>query len=332
MPLLYCSPEAEVFRKRLDTVIFDMDGVLLDITGSIRAVNCLAVPFYLREVLGWKSSDAILTSADIEMFKHVGGFNDDWDLTHALTLLYLTKGLTSRIKDADELNTISPTLAEYADSIPNLRVESPGAGAKDKGIFPAERLCFELLSGAQREELAPLYSKDIIRQVYQELLAGDQCQRLYGFDAQYYHGRGFVYQDKCLLDHSLMPKGKKIGMQTGRTYEEAVIGREICKLEAVLRDEVCITKRDGFHKPEPGGLIKLAERLGAQTGGIYIGDTLDDLRTVRNLNHTGKALEFIGALVLTGPAGKTNEPLFREAGADLIADDVNDILKWINQG
>ena len=70
--MLYTTPHADQARPEIDAVVFDMDGVLLDITGSIRVVNCLAVPFYLREVLGWPAHDDLLTSADIEMFKHAG--------------------------------------------------------------------------------------------------------------------------------------------------------------------------------------------------------------------------------------------------------------------
>ena len=51
--MIYATPHAQAQRDALDAVIFDMDGVLLDITQSIRVVNCLAVPYYLRTVLGW---------------------------------------------------------------------------------------------------------------------------------------------------------------------------------------------------------------------------------------------------------------------------------------
>ena len=33
--------------------------------------------------------------------------------------------------------------------------------------------------------------------------------------------------------------------------------------------------------------------------------------------------------MLTGPAGAANEPLFRNAGADIVADDVNTVLDWL---
>jgi HAD superfamily phosphatase len=320
---LILTPRAAEMKPLIDTVVFDMDGVLLDISGSIRVVNILAPAFYLREVLGWSASDEILTSADIEAYKHAGKFNDDWDLTYAITLLYLVKGVRDGSTDGDGLNKVSPTHVEFAGML----------AARGGGPVVAEELLLSPLPGENIDfdDVRALYNKAEIKRVFQEMLAGDLCPRMYGFAAQLYHGRGYIYNDRCLLDHALLPHSKKIGMQTGRTYEEAVIGREFCQLEAILPDNLCVTKRDGFHKPEPGGLELLASRLGTSAGGIYIGDTLDDMRTVRNLNALGATPPFLAALVLTGPAGASNEALFRREGADLIAADVNEVLQWINE-
>ena len=147
--MLNITPHAEQVRPDIDAVIFDMDGVLLDITGSIRVVNCLAVPFFLREVLGWPASDDLLTSADIELFKHAGGFNDDWDLTYALVLHYLVKGHEHPDDNPATLNVLPPKLPRYAAKI------------KERGgwLRAAEELCFEGLSRQDQDEIEGLYQK-----------------------------------------------------------------------------------------------------------------------------------------------------------------------------
>ena len=316
--MLHITPQAEQVRPDIDAVIFDMDGVLLDITGSIRVVNCLAVPFFLREVLGWPAPDDLITSADIELFKHAGGFNDDWDLTYALVLHYLRKGREHPDDNPATLNVLPPKLARYAAQI------------KERGgwLRAAEQICFEGLSRQDQDEIEGLYQKQRIKQVFQELMAGEHCERLYGFAPQLYHGRGWINQDKVLLDLGKVPVGKKLGVQTGRTHEEARFGMEFTKLNALIPETLVVTKRDGFHKPEPGGLARLAERLGFRSA-VYIGDTLDDLRTVRHFNAVHSDVKFLAAQVLTGPAGAANESLFRNAGADLIAPDVNAVLDWL---
>jgi HAD superfamily phosphatase len=291
---------------------------LLDITASIRVVNCLAVPFYLREILGWPASDDMLTSADIELFKHAGGFNDDWDLTDALVLHYLVKGREHPDDNPTTLNVLPPTLRRYTALI----AEHGG------GLRAAEKICFEGLSRQDQDGIESLYHKARIRQVFQELLGGEHCERLYGFAPTFYHGPGWINQDRVLLDLAKVPTDKLLGVQTGRTRPEAEFGMEFTGLDTRIAAQFVVTKDNGFQKPNPDGLLALAQRLGF-TQALYIGDTLDDLRTVKNFNAQSSEVKFLSAQVLTGPAGAANEQLFRRSGADIVASDVNAVLDWL---
>lgn len=314
----FTTPHAEQVRSEIDAVIFDMDGVLLDISGSIRVVNCLSVPFYLREVLRWPAPDNLLTSADIELFKNAGGFNDDWDLTYALVLHYLVKGHEHPDDNPTTLNVLPPSLRRYAAQI------------KEHGgwLRAAEQICFEGLSRQDQDAIEGQYHKARIRQVFQELMGGEHCERLYGFAPEYFHGPGWINKDHVLLDLAKVPANRKLGVQTGRTIPEAEFGMEMIGLDALIPAQHVVTKDDGFQKPNPDGLLALAERL-KFSHAVYIGDTMDDLRTVRNFNAASPTVKFLAAQVLTGPAGAASEPLFRNAGADLIAPDVNAVLDWL---
>ena len=314
----YVSPEMEIIRPQIDAVVFDMDGVLLDISRSIRVVNCLAVPFYLREVLHWPAPDDLLTSADIERFKHAGGFNDDWDLTYALVLHYIAKGHENPDATPETLNVIQPNLTRYAGQI-----KERGGGLK-----AAEAIYLSHLSDSDRLAVETHYRKKVIRQCFEELLAGEYTERLYGRAPEWYHGRGYVNNDLPLLDLGRVPHTHKLGVQTGRTWEEAWLGMEFTRLHGLIPDEHVVTKRDKFHKPQPGGLALLADKL-QFTNAIYIGDTLDDLRTVRNFNKLGRKETFWAALVLTGPAGDANAKMFRRAEPDALMANVNDVLDWL---
>ena len=317
----YTTPSAEMHRADIDAIIFDMDGVLLDITDSIRVIACLAVPYYLRTVLGWPAPDDLVTSQDIEMFKNAGGFNDDIDLVQALVLHYIAKGHEHPMAAPDTLNVIQPKLNRYAARI------------ADRGgwLRAAENIAFENLSAEDRLAVETDYRKPLIKQVFLEMFAGDLSERLYGAPATLYTGPGYIYKDKPLLDLAKLPPGIPLGLQTGRTREEAQVGLELCGLAGHIPDDHIITKNSGFPKPLPGGLRLLAKRMGFRTA-VYIGDTRDDLRTVQAFNADraeGDAV-FLSAQVLTGPLGKTNEKMFRQSGADIVANDVNDVLDWVS--
>ena len=118
-------------------------------------------------------------------------------------------------------------------------------------------------------------------------------------------------------------------MQTGRSQAEAQVGLKLCGLAGRIADDHLVTKINGFPKPLPGGLRLLAKRMGFRTA-VYIGDTRDDLRTVQafNADRAESDAVFLSAQVLTGPLGKTNEKMFRTSGADIVANDVNEVLEW----
>lgn len=62
-------------QRNLKAVLFDMDGVLVDVSGSYRrAIQETAAHFTGRDV----------APHTIQRYKNQGGFNDDWTLTHAI--------------------------------------------------------------------------------------------------------------------------------------------------------------------------------------------------------------------------------------------------------
>ena len=318
--MIYATPTAEAKRPDIDAVIFDMDGVLIDMSQSIRVVNCLAVPYYLRTVLGWPAPDDLLTSADIELFKNAGGFNDDLDLSYALVLFYVAKGRENPSAAPETLNVLQPNLNRYA-----ARIKERGGGVK-----AAEDILMGHLTREDKLAVETDYRKHLIKQVFLEMFAGEHSERIYGFTPTLYTGPGFINADKPLLDLAKLPTDKTLGVYTGRSFEEARFGLEVCGLLDRIPEAHIITQRDGFKKPHPGGLLALTQRLGF-TNPVYIGDTWDDLRTVQRFNNAPVGdTRFLSVQVLTGPAGAANERLFRTSGADVIAPDVNLALDWMN--
>ncbi|MES2459046.1 MAG: HAD-IA family hydrolase, partial [Armatimonadota bacterium] len=266
--IAFFRPESRDLFSHIDTIIFDIDGVLLEVSRSIRKVNCLSVAAYLRTLPGWTAPDDLLTSQDIEQFKEAGGFNDDWDLTFAVVLLFLHKWRLHHTSDASVLHTLSPTVAEYTTDIARrggwLRSAEAITRDADLPSWPSE-----------------WYDKPKIQQMFQELWSGEHCQRLYGFEPQFFPGPGWIRLDTPLLDAALIPKGVKLGVVTGRTLREAQFALELLGLQdrISLPGPQGITKDDGFYKPEPLGMRQVLTRLESRTA-LYIGDTIDDLRTV----------------------------------------------------
>ncbi len=74
---------------RYEAVIFDIDNVLADTRRSYTDCIRETVQVYLVKRLRYRaSSGPLLSRKDVETFKLLGGFNDDWDACYGL-LLYL---------------------------------------------------------------------------------------------------------------------------------------------------------------------------------------------------------------------------------------------------
>src|SRR5512136_2237495 len=73
----------------MNILIFDMDGVLIDVSKSYRKTIQRTVRIYLETCLGFERTGRDwVTDEEISLFKSARGFNNDWDLTSGL-LLYL---------------------------------------------------------------------------------------------------------------------------------------------------------------------------------------------------------------------------------------------------
>lgn len=311
------SPEAVELLERVDAVIFDVDGVLLDVSESIRAVNLLSIPAYLNRLDGWTAPDNLLHTDDIERFKRAGGFNDDWDLSCALALLYLIKSARYASRDAAYLHQLPPTIEQYTHAI-----------AKRGGwLRNAEAYLQEQFLADELQEAYAQYDSSLIARIFQEMWAGDLCPRLYRFEPIYYPGPGKCLLDRPLLDRSLVPVGKTLGILTGRTRHEADFALEIVGLQKrIPLPDHGMTRDEGNQKPDPDGLRRLVRQLSCSVA-LYIGDSIDDLRTVLNFRKLpeARAVTVLSAQVLTGTVGPEAVSLF--APADIVAADVNAVLR-----
>jgi HAD superfamily hydrolase (TIGR01548 family) len=303
-------------------VLLDVDGVIVNVAETFRVVICETAQFYCEQILGFERDGRLIYPPEVELFKRAGGFNNDWDLTLAVVLLAIAKSLRHETKNPKHLRELSPTLEQYTDDI----------ARRGGGLGVAETYMLEFLdSPTLRRELSLQWNQRDIVQIFQEIYAGTKyCQRLYGFAPEHVQGEGYVDKERVILNPRLIPPSVKLGVLTGRTLEETRLVLQRANLTDIIPESHWVTHDDGIQKPDGRALALLAERLHFRNA-IYVGDTLDDWRTVRNyreLRGAGRS-KVIGCLVLSGPAGAQNHSLFLEQGAEIIAPDVNVVMTFL---
>lgn len=77
--------------KNIDGIIFDVDGVLIDVSTSFTQAIKQTVPYILNK---FYVANSAVEDADVLAIKSIEGFNNDWDATYAL--IELLKEKTNR--------------------------------------------------------------------------------------------------------------------------------------------------------------------------------------------------------------------------------------------
>ncbi len=286
-----------------DAVILDVDGVLVDVADSYRRAIVESIEYVYGDTIAYDH---------IQLFKDAGGFNNDWELTYAAALYVLAR----REKPELSIGTYTGLIA-----------------ASGGGPTAAETAIADGLDPAAREQVLAEWDCDRLRDVFQQLyLGGDLYRRLEGGEPDPDLDRpGFIEDEPVLLDPETRDRLESwpLGVITGRPAAEADIALDRVGLD--IPDEHRFTMDDWeAGKPDPDALLTISERLDVDRP-VFVGDTLDDIRTVTNATEADPSRTYRSVGVLTGGlSGDEGRRKYRSAGADVIVGSINDLPDLLN--
>lgn len=280
-----------------DTVVLDVDGVLVDVADSYRRAVVASVDRVHGETL---DRDAI------QPFKNAGGFNNDWTVTYAVALYVLAR--------REGLGRSVPT---FTDAV----------AASGGGLEAAEAVVADLLDPDARERVYDAWDRDRLRAVFQQLYLGDDLYRdLEGGEPPLAATQaGFINDEPVLLDPATLDAlaDHELGVVTGRPRAEAAIALDRVGLD--LPERRVYAMEDGPGKPAPDALVAVAEDAAAERV-VFVGDTLDDIETAHNAREADPDRDYHGVGVLTGGlTGEGGRRTFESHGASAVLASVNDL-------
>ena len=321
MSELFIRQETLKLLPQIDALLFDIDGVLLDVSKSFRVAITQTTQHFAVHTLNLENTGELLLPEEVELFKFAGGFNDDWDLTNAAVALVIAKWAQSGAKDTQAVRDESPSWAEFTAALKR----------RGGGLQEAEGFILEMLGSVERREFARAWQPRAVTRLFQEFYAGDDaCHSLYGFHPETVHGDGLYKQEEVLIDPTLLPPNMKIGVVTGRMLPETKLALRHAKLLNRIPETHWITPEMGAKKPD-ARVMHMAQGAMDFKLALYVGDILDDLQSVLNYRESrtsGKA-RILSAIALSGPGGDTHKRTFLEAGADIVSPDVNFLLSYL---
>lgn len=279
-----------------DAVVLDIDGVLVDVADSYRRAIVESV-----DRLHGRTVDR----GDVQSFKDAGGFNNDWELTYAAALYVL----------ADDRESLS--LSAFTDRI----------AERGGGLSAAEDVVSDHLSPADHDAVREAWDTDALRETFQALYLGaDLFRELEGHEPPF-ETTGYINDEPVIVEHETLDhltSHYRTGVLTGRPAAEADIALARSRF-SVPADHRFTMDDWAEGKPHPHALTTLAERLEADSV-VFVGDTLDDVRTAVNAAAADGSRTYRGVGVLTGGlTGEAGREKYEAAGAAAVVDSVNDL-------
>jgi HAD superfamily phosphatase len=303
-----------------DCVLFDIDGVLVDIRKSYNTAIKETVEYMLKFITG-STFQGLVTDQIILKFRQSGGFNNDMDTSYAITLATLA----NPPKNISEGRKFLALVTENADESGRISVEKFLAIYdidKWKKVLTYPALVKDSLLARVFDEI--FYGPDLFRQ--QDHLEPKYCTT----------GRPLIKNDKLAVTVKTMKKLNKmfkgnLAIVSGRSRLAAEYSlKPIIKY---FNSDACVfleDKKREYAKPNPYAVKHAMKMMSARTA-IYVGDSVEDLLMARRAEkETGMKIAFVGIYGNSSEPGKTIYK-FKQEGVKAIMRSVNQLPNIINK-
>ena len=347
----------------LDILIFDMDGVLIDVSGSYRKTISKTVQIYLETCLGFERRlTPLITEKHIASFKMAGGFNNDWDLTSGLLLFLLSiSGFPPMSKrkafvaieevsrylqscSSGCLSTLTGQTLEYHFPRFVERVTSCGGGLK--GIRRTLRKTRNASWEGWIYSSGEIQTTNVVKRIFQEVYLGHQFVHHDSLRPFFYYGQGYHLREKLLISRRILSslhKRVKMGIASGRPRVEAELALKRFQIDRyfdriVTLDECAAEEARLFRitrkkikrtKPHPYPLLRVMREMGfPHPRSAYVGDVVDDIQAAR---HAGRKIPVVPVgFVFRSGQKKSLANSLRKAGARIIIQQPEDLLRLVS--
>ena len=301
---------------KIDAVIFDCDGVLIDITKSYDLAIIKTSKYVLENFA--KIYDSIdVNFKIIDGFKSTGGFNDEVDLTYAAIISIVA----AKKLDVNQINFIFDVIKNIDSS----------------GIVSVERYIEKQIdiSDIKKQLSYPgAHNENILYQIFDQFFYGPKLyQKLFGSISEFSEP-GLIEQDDVILNNLLMEKlqkkfNSKIAMVTGRGQESVKYSLKTLLEKFDLKNSVFLEdeSRD-LAKPNPRPLLNSIKGMSSILT-LYVGDSMEDFIMAKKVTNLGHKTIFCG-IIGTSKNPQEKLELFKQNEAILVLDSINLLEKVLN--
>ena len=301
---------------KFDSIIFDCDGVLVDITNSYDQ-TIVKTTKYVLETLA-KINDSIqIDFKIIDGFKSTGGFNDEVDLTYAAILsIVAAKKLK---KDQTEFINL---VIDNSDS----------TGIKSVETFIKDQTD---ISEIIKQLSYPGSHKDnILYQIFDQLFYGPELYSKLFKNTSKFSEPGLIENDVVIFNNDLADKlenkfHKQISMVTGRGKASVKYSLKNLLEKFDLQNSMFLEDEPReLAKPNPQSLVNSITGMNSKSC-LYVGDSMEDFIMAKKATILGNNTTFCG-IIGTSKNPEEKLQLFEQNEAILVLDSINLLPKVLN--
>jgi len=346
------KPDSISNLRKIEAIIFDCDGVLIDTTESYDRAIQNSAAYLTSSIMGTSIDPQIFDLDLIYRLRSTGLYNNDWDTAFTLITCFLAcldAETSHRVMDVlrqgrplkfqlanSRVGKISPT--KFRSMIEDLasKIERSGSPEIYRNLrVEVQAELLDLLIGHLRYPTYPQNS--LLTMVFDEYFYGSEsASAKYGRRPVVGGQKGLILNERPLVDRQTLDRltsrvGKgRLGLATGRDRDgtSKTLGDMMDYFNpdasCFIMDEIQSGKAvHEVGKPGPYSLLKAAEPF--QNAWImYVGDSMEDLIMFSNaVTNRGRML-FAG-ICGPGPAGVLKMEKFRSKGADLIVGNIQQL-------
>ncbi len=286
-----------------DSIIFDCDGVLIDVTKSYDVTINKTISYVLKEIADI-TVDTPLTNEMLLKFKSTGGFNDEIDITYSGILCFIAA------KKLNILNNADDTGIAYIEDFLN-KIDVDIADIKSRLGYPSTD------------------KNDLIHATFDQLFFGPELYNKIFQKKSNFSEKGFIENDNVIVNSELIEALKKkfndkIAIVTGRGFNaissslKEILNQFNVENSVFLEDE----SRD-LAKPNPQSLIRAMNGLDSKNC-LYVGDSMEDMILAQKASELGFQATFCG-IYGSGKLPEMKKKLFTKHNVPLILETINQL-------
>ncbi len=287
----FLFPGEALSLAEIDLIVFDVDGVLVDVASSYPAAIARTAELCLgpRDG-GW------VTEEEIAALKAAGGFNSDWDTAAAV--------VWAQREGRRDLRQVAGEVAARGGGLQGL--DGLGYVVGEPALDEIERIASEIYAGTARVE------------------------EMFGLPAHLPAPEEGVWRrERALLEPAhllLLPVPKAV--YTGRTMGELAAALDRFGFSVHFPDNYRLTCDGPYRKPDGRGLLYLARAADARSV-LMVGDNVDDFQTVLHAQELDPERSYRFCGIEGGVLGPRTAEVFRSLGVEAIAPTTRDLLQWL---